>query len=581
MSNKIHDDLSWRGPAWLPVALAFGVAAYMIFANLGAIPLLNPDEGRNASVAAEMQASGNWLVPTYDGLAYLDKPAFFFKAVALSLWAFGHDEFAARLPSALFALGLLGLVFGFCRREYGALTASLAVAVVSTTPLFFTFARYVIFDMTLALFVCAAIFAGYYAETKDGAEQRRWYLGMAASIGLAMLVKGPVGVILPLLVLGLFNAIDGRKDAIKRMLSWQNILVFLAIFLPWFVGVSMQRHDFPYYGAIKESVLRFTTNEFHRSEPFWFYLPVILATFLFWSLMLPESLLGLWRRRRLLPRADRLLIVWIGVVTVFFSLSQSKLAGYVLTAVIALGILAAHVFADAFRDEKGDAARIVRNGAFMLAACHAVAAASLIVFYMHPELLVARISLQDGAMDGIHAVAMKLAAILVFTVLLCIVGIVRRNARVLFSAFLLLPLFVPVMVVPLFAGAQQHRADRTLAGQLASIPAETTIACIHCFPAGLPFYLNRTVTVLTDENGGEIKSNYIQFTLSSSQNWPPQIVPITEADKWIATQAKPVFLMAGPDGSRALEAVASARHTHTEKLANGYSGLLLTPGQGH
>src|SRR5208283_1320850 len=152
--------------AWVWLALA--VAWFTICFRLGSLPLLQPDEGRNAEVAREMKQSGAWLVPTYNGVDYLDKPAFYFKAVALSLGAFGDNETAARLPSAVFGLGLVALTFAFCRKIHGTRCGLLAAIVVATMPLFVMNARTVIFDMALAFFVCGAIFAGYLAEEAEG-----------------------------------------------------------------------------------------------------------------------------------------------------------------------------------------------------------------------------------------------------------------------------------------------------------------------------------------------------------------------------------------------------------------------------
>ena len=95
------------------------MVCFSLFFQLGRLPLLQPDEGRNAEVAREMKESGAWLSPSYNGIAYLDKPAFYFKAVALSLAALGNTETAARLPSALFGLALLALAYGFVRRAHG------------------------------------------------------------------------------------------------------------------------------------------------------------------------------------------------------------------------------------------------------------------------------------------------------------------------------------------------------------------------------------------------------------------------------------------------------------------------------
>src|SRR5437899_810917 len=105
-----------KSSVWLST-FAFLLAAILIFAKLGALPLLQPDEGRNAEIAREMNQSGAWLVPTYNGLPYLDKPSFYFKTVALSFALLGETETAARLSSALFGFALLMMTFAFCRRE--------------------------------------------------------------------------------------------------------------------------------------------------------------------------------------------------------------------------------------------------------------------------------------------------------------------------------------------------------------------------------------------------------------------------------------------------------------------------------
>ncbi len=102
-------DGAAAGKGRLLVLSAFLFAALVLLTRLGGLPLLQPDEGRNAEIAREMREAGSWLVPTYDGVPYLDKPAFYFRAVALSFSVLGNSEFAARLPSALFALALLAL----------------------------------------------------------------------------------------------------------------------------------------------------------------------------------------------------------------------------------------------------------------------------------------------------------------------------------------------------------------------------------------------------------------------------------------------------------------------------------------
>jgi len=576
--------------ALLTIGATIAFAAVMIFWHLGLLPLLNPDEGRNASVAWDMQQAGTWLVPSYDGLPYLDKPAFFFRAVALSLSLFGHSETAVRLPSALFACGTLGLVFAFCRREFDLRTAALAVAVVASTPLFFVFGRYVIFDMTLTFFVCGAIFAGYYAEAAPEVERVRWSRLSAAAMGFAMLVKGPVGFIIPVLVLAVAHIEDSRQGAIKRLLCWQNFVLMLAIFLPWFIGASIERHDFPYYGVMFESVKRFTTNSAKRVQPFWFYPPVIVGTMACWSLILPHMLYAAFERWRTLSRADRLLFIWAAVVTVFFSISQSKLPGYVLSAVVALGILIARRFADAL-ELKGREWSI-RSGAFLLALVAAAGTAIAARYILNADAIDAflRQKYSDAPLMSATArqVAMPLAVGFGAVTLACLWAIGTRNVRLAFLAFAACPLLFITLGLPVLVAGEQHRSDKILASEINQHAPDAEIVCYHCFPPGLSFYLGRHVTLVTDEGkneekgGKEIPSNYIPYMLGGTKDWPPEIVKTRNFGNWLTTQKQKVFLLVPKYVATVqLESMARARHSQLLTLGNGtYRGLLIQP-EGH
>src|ERR1051325_4246185 len=356
----------------------------MLLAGLGQLALMQPDEGRNAEVAREMKESGAWLIPTYDGVTYLDKPAFFFKTVACSMTLLGETEMTARLPSAFFAFALVAITFLFCRREYNGRCAALAVMVLSTTPLYVAFARLVILDMMLAFFVCAAIFAGYIAEENEDRARRRWYLLGAAAAGLATLVKGPVGFLIPAGVLLSFHWIDGRREAWRRLFAPLNLAVFLAIVLPWFLGVVALRPEFAYYGIVQESLGRFSTTAFRRTEPFYFYLLIVGAGFFAWSILLPESIWTAWRARARWTRADRLCVTWAVTVVIFFSLSKSKLPGYILSVAVPFAMLVARTFSTALGNRLGPAARIIHRGTLLLAILSLSLAIVLMVMLQRP-----------------------------------------------------------------------------------------------------------------------------------------------------------------------------------------------------
>ncbi len=570
MGDDAKSDTAGR----ILVLLAFALSAFMIFAGLGKLSLMQPDEERNTEVAREMQQSGNWLVPTYDCLPYLDKPAFFFKAVGLSMSAFGETSGAARLPSAVFGFALLVILFRFCSRGYNARSAAFAVLVVGTSPLFIAFCRLVIFDMALSFFLCAAIFAGAVAEEKEGGSRKRWYLLGAMASAFATLVKGPVGFILPLLVLCIFNWFDGRRDAWKRLFASVNVIVFFAITLPWFLGVVYQYRDFAYYGIIEESFHRYTTNTFRRNGPIYYYLPWIIGGCFAWSVLLPESIIAAWRSRSRWARADRLFVVWSIVMVVFFSISKSKRPDYILTVVVALGALTARVFALAIdRNNKWATATVLR-AATGLALASAAAASFLAGVVFNPQLVQWLAKTESKEFVWLEPVYVPAMCVLIGVALAAAVARWRRDARLAFAAFLVLPCAALLVGA---SGMQQYAAaksNRPMADRIPALPPDAEIACLECFPSGLPFYLKRCVTVVTTD-GKELTSNYIMFMLRKTKPWPSPLVPLNEFDRWLADQKRPIYLIARKNRGGRLESIAASRGVEPTELASGWWAALL------
>jgi hypothetical protein len=552
------------------------VVWFALFFRLGSLPLLQPDEGRNAEVAREMKESGAWLSPSYNGIAYLDKPAFYFKAVALSLAAFGNNETAARLPSAVFGLATLVLAYGFCRRVYGMRCAVMAVIIIATMPLYVVFSRTIIFDMTLAFFVSAAIFAGYRAEECDGKSRRNWYLLGALSAGFATLVKGPVGFLIPGLVLFLFHRVEGRRGAGKRFFAPLNLLVFFGVTLPWFIGLSRQHPDFPYYGLIEESFHRFTTTTFHRSQPFYFYALIVAGLFLPWSFILPEAGVAAWKRKSSMSAADRLCLVWAVVVVIFFSLSKSKLPGYILTATVASGILVARFFERAMANPDGKAARSVCRAAITLAVLCSTAAIAAAVLSTKIKSLAGPMDLTaaDAEALGRHFTT-PVVLLLVFAVL-GLLAYFRRDAGLVFVCFALFSLLWFTTNLGAIEVIFNINSSRQMSQKIPALPPETRLVFLECFPSGLPFYLNRTATLFTKE-GKEITSasNYILFRLQNDLQWPTNLVPVTNFDQWISQRNQEVYLITREKNRSRLEAIAGVQATDIQPLTPPYIGVLL------
>ena len=555
---------------------------FALFFRLGSLPLLQPDEGRNAEVAREMKESGAWLSPSYNGIAYLDKPAFYFKTVALSLSAFGDNETAARLPSAVFGLATLVLAYFFCRRVYSARCAILAVIIIATMPLFVVNSRTVIFDIALAFFVSAAIFAGYWAEECAGKSRRNWYLVGALAAGFATLVKGPVGFLIPSLVLFVFHRVEGRRGVWRRFFAPLNLLAFFGVTLPWFVGLSLQHPEFPYYGLIEESFHRFTTVKFHRTQPFYFYALIVAGLFLPWSFALPEAAVAAWKRKAILSSGDRLCIVWAVVVVIFFSLSKSKMPGYILSATVACGILMARFFERALMNREGKAARIIGRAAITLAVlCLGVAAAAI---YLSPRMpmLAKPLGLSVGDAEALgRQFTTPIILLVVFAVLGLLVRL-RRDVRLGLAVFAAFPLLLFIMNLGAIAVVFNFKSARLLAQKIleaqsvSAMPEETKLAFLECFPSGLPFYLNRTATLIT-KDGSELTSasNYILFRLQHDPEWPTNLVPATNFDQWVSQRSQPVYLVTREKNRPRLEAIPRVQPTDIQTLTPPYIGVLL------
>ncbi len=550
--------------------LVFGALCF----RLGHLPLLQPDEGRNAEVAREMKESGAWLVPTYNGADYLDKPAFYFKAVALSLACFGNSETAARIPSASFGVGLVIMAYAFCRRVYGRRCALLAAMVVSSMPLFLSNSRTVIFDIALAFFTCGAIFAGFLAEESAGSARRSWYAVGAAAAGFATLVKGPVGFLIPILVLLAFNGVEGRMSSFKRLLAPVNMLVFFAITLPWFVGLCRAHPDFLYYGLVEESFHRFTTKQFHRSEPVYFYPLIVLGTFCPWSILLPEAGVAAWRQRWAKDPADRLCVVWCLLVIVFFSISQSKLPGYILSVTVACGILVARLFDTAWTNPAGMPGRLVGRAALLFGVLSLSGAILGAAGVARMDMLAKplRISISDAELLGRGI--LPLLALLAVVGFLTMLARYRSDPRLAFVCMALFPVLLIHLGIRPLEVVFNAKSARQMAGRIPNLPPQTELAFLHCYPNGLPFYLGRIGTLIT-QDGGELTSNYILFSLKSGRPWPKSLVASSDFDQWLASRKTPIYLIAGLSLQPKLDHLAAHAGARVEQLDPKYIGVLL------
>ena len=371
------------------------------------LPLLDPDEGRNAEVAREMAAGGDLVIPHLAGMPYLDKPPGFFWAAALFVRALGHTPLAARLPSIVASLALLFIVGRAATRAGGDRFGWLAAALLAAAPLYAGLSAYVIFDMMLALCV-TVVWLGVTREVEEAADRaasadlaasadraasgdaaasgaagggaRTWRrVAMFAAIAAGLLIKGPV--MLAWALGGSLGAalLTRSRAALAWLAWWPGWIIALGLPGAWFAAASARFPEYPHYAFIEESFERMATGSFHRQQPWWFVPAVLVGGTLPWSLMTR------WSRERLEASARG---VHVGANTgvgfmlftlVFFTLSHSKLVTYVLPALPPMAWSAAAMWdAGAF----GRLRKLALAAALLFAPILALAAA-----WGSPELL--------------------------------------------------------------------------------------------------------------------------------------------------------------------------------------------------
>ena len=483
------------GWAWLLVVL--GVLSY----RLGDRALIDPDEGRNVAIAQEMAVGGGVLLPRLDGLPFLDKPFLFFASVAASFRLLGYSELAARLPSLLATLATLGLTMWFSARLFGRASIWIAALAYATAPLAATFARTVIFDAPLAFFVTLASVAFYCAiEARDGERYgagRRWLVLAWLAMALGVFTKGPIALLLPLLVALPYALLRRRLVAVLHPAGW---LVHLALVVPWLVVLERKAPGFLSYALVTETWQRLTTDTMERTGPIWYFLPILLVGTMPWILVALGSGVGPLRGAigRARERAEPLLFLWLWVCVplVFFSLSQSKRPGYVLPLVPAIALLAARSLLD--RDSSRTAIRV---------------AASVLMLSAVPLLAVGIGLLKAGKPPSgelaplILEAATYLGGVVVTAGLLA--WLVARSSR-LAGVALSLPFVLAFWVLgPVALQIGEDRSCRAAAAELdASLRPGDLLVGIEAYSGSLAFYLQRPIIVAT-ATGAPFKANSI------------------------------------------------------------------------
>jgi 4-amino-4-deoxy-L-arabinose transferase-like glycosyltransferase len=346
-TGQHEDETSWNG-WWL--LLGLGLLLYVPV--LGLRDLWYPDEPDIAEVAKAMFLSGDWIAPRRMGVIWVDYPPMIYWAGSLaSRLLGGMSEFALRLPNALAAIGLVilttftgsrwfnpraGLWAGFALLTFGEFTRQ----AVSYRP-----------DVLFSL----AIGAGLIVYARGTGERARWLPRVMAFalLGLAMLAKGPLGLLLPGLVLTLWHA--GRREW-RRILELAPLsLISLAVYLSWFVACAKAMGaDNILWELYAQNFARFASGSRGHGQPIYYYVLGIWAYLWPWSVLLPFAITWIVRTRRWRDRNVQLALWWFGTFFVFLSIAVTKRGVYLMPAHAAAALLLGGWLAAVGREDATD-----------------------------------------------------------------------------------------------------------------------------------------------------------------------------------------------------------------------------------
>lgn len=433
----------------IALVAVFFIASIFLGFDIWSFPLITPDEPRYAETAREMLEQGQYIVPYCDYEPRFDKPILFYWLELISFKFFGLNEFAARLPSVFAGAGLVTLAFLLgSLQSYG----FIAAAIMLTSLKIFVMAKLAITDMTLAFFISATI-SFFYLAYRDRLDLKQkfalsarkgsaWLPAAFVMMGLGVLCKGPVAIVLPLVIFLGFLLYERELISFVSD-TWFDlsfgVLIFLALTLPWYISVHLMTDGaFTQEFFLSHNLNRFTAVHTGHGQPFWFYLPVLLVGIFPWSFFLFQALFYRDTSPGVNLRSDtakanhqvRFCLLWALVILGFFTVSRTKLPTYILPAYLPLVLILARWWSAKFKVAKGNGYKNLDALIGYALLAFAMLVAVLLVFWLLKAKLVAFFS---------GSILLPLAIIVFFFFSAAIISMtaVLANARFAFVALLI------------------------------------------------------------------------------------------------------------------------------------------------
>jgi 4-amino-4-deoxy-L-arabinose transferase-like glycosyltransferase len=495
--SRASEEGSFQIPLWgVPFLLLFLYVC--LFSGLSAFGLVGPDEPRYAAIARAMAATGDWITPRLWGSPWFEKPVLYYWGAGIAMRIFGLGEFAARVPSAMAALLAVIAVSWTALRSYGIAAAWFSLLMLPTSVALIAFARAASPDMLFAGFLTAAmaVASEMLQKSRPGNASR---IAFGFFLGAAVLAKGPAAVILAGGATLLWAAFSRQWTAPFRFLHPLIIAVFCLTALPWYVLCAMRNPDFLHVFIWEHNFQRYLTPVFEHRQPFWFFGVVFLISIIPWFPFLISSIRDANKTFQSKNWSDSPALFigcWSLFTLVFFSLSQSKLPGYILPAIPPAVLLLAAGAAKQVRQKTSGLAACLGSIGLMFPLGMAIARA----VWDHAENI-------DTLLHADIARSLLSALIAALVLSALILGYAlrgKRNEAIFIAAgtVALLILFANRLILPIADTVISARPAAVWMMHGHSIRADD-VAVYHlprAYGYGLDYYFNTTLPDWTPEN---------------------------------------------------------------------------------
>lgn len=390
MSDRSDLPEKTRSSRWtlfFAIVWVLAIGAIAFFNQLGNIGLVDETEPLFVEAARQMTVTGNWITPYFNQVTRFDKPPLIYWLMAIGFQTIGVNEWAARLPSAISGTVLVGFCFYTLKRLVPwRIAPYLGSAIVAFNLITLFFGRLGYSDMLLSVCFGGSLLAFFIGYSESS---WRWYRAFYLLMSLAVLTKGPVGVVLPSAIVLIFLVWAGKlREVLREIKPIRGAGIFLLVSVPWYVLAYLQNGNAfveSFFGV--HNVERFTSVVNQHSGAWYYHLVVVLVGFFPWSLCLPCAIAHVfkpskWRQEERSTHLNRFALVWFAVVLLFFTIAVTKYITYTLPLYPAAAILVALWFSDYFSQP-----RYSRSLKFTVYFSAAVSIALGIAFYYSPDWL--------------------------------------------------------------------------------------------------------------------------------------------------------------------------------------------------